>query len=269
MTVDKAYINKILSKAKGKSSRKILIIQGKDEIRAQLLAILYKNDFDVISCKSAEEGYQLLESDNMIESVMIDAFLPGNMGLYLLSRIKADPKYTWNPVILTLDHGNSDIVAKAIKMGVDGLLLQPFTDETVMEKVHQAQQRGKRTILIVDDDVLILDILRHIIELERYNVLTATNAENALEILKVSVVHAVVSDIIMPGGMSGIDLLHTVKEKYPKIPIILITGGGHRYSSTDIIQAGADGFFRKPFHNIELTKTLRQVLKNAKSKQVV
>lgn len=269
MSADKAYIAKILSNASGKAKKKALLIQNNHEFLAQLYRILQNHDFEVISSLNALEAYTHFENDSKIELVVFDAFLPHNSGLALLAKLKSQQQYAYTPIIMTLDHGDQNVITKAIKLKVDGIILQPFTDQNVMSKIYQARSKGRQTILIVDDDPLILDILKHVIELERFNVLTTTSSENALEILKSQKVDALVSDVMMPGGMSGVDLLKISKTQYPDLPVIIITGGGHSHKRAEIEKDGADGFFKKPFHNIDLIKTLRQVLKLSKTKQTV
>jgi DNA-binding NtrC family response regulator len=67
------------------------------------------------------------------------------------------------------------------------------------------------------------------------------------------------TDIRLP-GRSGLELMVEIKGKYPGTPVILITGYAGQYSPKDAIAMGADGYFAKPFHNMDLIYTLRRVL---------
>ena len=81
----------------------------------------------------------------------------------------------------------------------------------------------KRTVLLVDDDEILLKSIEKCIADEQYDKYFATRGEDALEILKREEVHIMVVDIIMP-GMGGIDLLKIVKKDYPNIVNMVISG---------------------------------------------
>lgn len=103
------------------------------------------------------------------------------------------------------------------------------------------------SLLLVDDDSVNLAILRDILTAERYKVITATGAEQALAVLEEQPVDLVISDIMMP-GVSGYTLVRRLRERFPllDLPIVLLTARG---SAEDIVagfQAGANDFIRKP-----------------------
>lgn len=81
----------------------------------------------------------------------------------------------------------------------------------------------KRTVLLVDDDEILLKSIEKSIADEPYDKYFATSGEDALEILEREEVHIMVVDIIMP-GMGGIDLLKIVKKDYPNIVNMVISG---------------------------------------------
>ena len=60
--------------------------------------------------------------------------------------------------------------------------------------------------------------------------------------------------------MSGLDLLAEVKEKYPSMPVLLMTGHEAKYTATEVLSAGADGYITKPFKNTEILNKLRVFL---------
>ena len=81
----------------------------------------------------------------------------------------------------------------------------------------------KRTVLFVDDEEKILKSLKRGLLDEPYNTLFATSGKEALEILKQKEVHIIVTDMRMP-EMSGLDLLRTVKQDYPHIVRMVLSG---------------------------------------------
>ncbi|MDD5010628.1 MAG: response regulator [Phycisphaerae bacterium] len=81
----------------------------------------------------------------------------------------------------------------------------------------------KKTILFVDDEVKVLNSLRRGLIDEPYETLFADSGKKALEILEQKEVHILVTDMRMP-EMSGLELLKIVREKYPKIVRIVLSG---------------------------------------------
>ena len=81
----------------------------------------------------------------------------------------------------------------------------------------------KRTVLFVDDEEAILRSLKRGLLDEPYNTLFASSGKEALEILKQKEVHIIVTDMRMP-EMSGLELLRTVKQEYPHIVRMVLSG---------------------------------------------
>jgi two-component system response regulator HupR/HoxA len=81
----------------------------------------------------------------------------------------------------------------------------------------------KRTVLFVDDDEIMLRSLERGLFDEPYSMHFASSGDEAIEILQREEVHVIVTDMCMP-GMGGLELLKTVKETYPRIVSIVLSG---------------------------------------------
>jgi DNA-binding NtrC family response regulator len=81
----------------------------------------------------------------------------------------------------------------------------------------------KRTVLFVDDDVIVLQSLERGLMDESYNKFFAKTCEEALEILQQEEVHVIVTDMCMP-EMTGLELLRTVRKEHPDIIGIVLSG---------------------------------------------
>ena len=117
----------------------------------------------------------------------------------------------------------------------------------------------KSKILVVDDEADLLAELAPMLERAGYSVTTAGDGVQALRAVEQIKPELVVLDVMMP-RMSGMALLVQLKSNYPAVPVILITGYGGRFTPQEAMGAGADGYFLKPFKNVELIRTLRGVL---------
>ena len=118
----------------------------------------------------------------------------------------------------------------------------------------------KHTILIVDDEEMILKSIVRVLRNENYQILTAQSGEKGLTVLKEDDVHLVISDQKMP-GMSGLDFLKRVKRDYPQILTIMLTGQSELEIAMDAInEAGVYKFILKPWNDNDLKVTIRRAL---------
>lgn len=120
----------------------------------------------------------------------------------------------------------------------------------------------KETLLIIDDQEDILDFLNEILG-DRYRVLRAYNADEALLILESQIVHLVISDVMMP-GLDGFELCKLLKTTiaYCHIPVILLTAKNSFRSRIDGLEIGADAYIGKPFSPELLLVQTANLLKN-------
>jgi len=125
----------------------------------------------------------------------------------------------------------------------------------------------ENTILFVDDEVVILRALQMVFTREGYHTLTATSGEEALKILDAEEVDVVVSDEKMP-GLTGIEFLSRVKEKYPdKIRIILTAFAEMNTVLSAINKVEAHRLIIKPYRNDELVATVGELLSRLKNQR--
>ncbi|MFZ3122318.1 MAG: HD domain-containing phosphohydrolase [Thermodesulfovibrionales bacterium] len=123
-------------------------------------------------------------------------------------------------------------------------------------------EEEKASILIVDDLEAHLELMEAIFEKEGCHVVTAHNADEALQLLEKSSPDLAILDVMMP-GMNGYDLCKRLKEKSGArfFPVILVTSLSELEDKITGIEAGADDFITKPFKSIELTTKVRSLLK--------
>lgn len=129
------------------------------------------------------------------------------------------------------------------------------------------QEKEKVTILLVEDNEEILYTLKRILQ-KQYTILTATNGELALNMLKVNDIDMIVSDVIMP-EMDGMEFCKIVKNdiETSHIPIILLTAKTSVSDRIDCYDAGADAYISKPFDIKVLEARINNFLLKKKEKQ--
>jgi CheY-like chemotaxis protein len=101
-------------------------------------------------------------------------------------------------------------------------------------------------ILIADDDPLILSLLRDILCPVGYQVVEATNGNQALSQLRQRKVDLIITDLMMP-GMDGLELIRAVRREFPEIPMIAMSGGfGEQFLPIAEV-LGSQAILSKPF----------------------
>ncbi len=120
---------------------------------------------------------------------------------------------------------------------------------------------GQGRVLVVDDDIEVADIAGQLLEASGYSVKLAYRAAAALKLLRDGeAVDLIFSDVVMPGGMSGVQLAEEVGVSYPKLPVLLATG----YSDA-IAEANLKGLniIMKPYATGELRERIDALLSAA------
>lgn len=118
----------------------------------------------------------------------------------------------------------------------------------------------KQTILAVDDDLSILQVLEARLSVMEFQVLTATGGREALDIIRSGHVDLLISDVRMP-GMGGMDLFAEVRAIRPELPVIFLTAYGTIPDAVSAVKAGAVDYLTKPFDGRELLQKVRNTLK--------
>lgn len=119
----------------------------------------------------------------------------------------------------------------------------------------------KTTILTADDDPQLLRLIARNLELEDYQVLVASDGQQALEQIEQHVPELVLLDVMMP-RMDGFTVCQRVRE-FSAVPIIIVTARGQDQDKVRGLDLGADDYLTKPFSIEELLARVRAVLRRA------
>lgn len=128
-----------------------------------------------------------------------------------------------------------------------------------MKHVKEKKTAMQRTILIVDDDPNVLEVIKARLTFAGYKVIKAANAGEALDRIKETSIDLVVSDIKMP-GISGLELFEEVHSAHPDLPVIFLTAYGTIPDAVKAVKAGACDYLTKPFDGLELLDKINGVI---------
>uniref|UniRef100_A0A7C4EJ65 Sigma-54-dependent Fis family transcriptional regulator n=1 Tax=Fundidesulfovibrio putealis TaxID=270496 RepID=A0A7C4EJ65_9BACT len=125
-----------------------------------------------------------------------------------------------------------------------------------------AQQHARKSILVVDDDPHIQEVLEVRLTSAGYDVIMASDGQEALDALKDAHVDLVISDIRMP-VMDGLQLKTRLDVEAPHLPVIFLTAYGSIQDAVQAIKSGAVDYLTKPFEGLELLDKVSKVLSQA------
>jgi CheY-like chemotaxis protein len=125
-----------------------------------------------------------------------------------------------------------------------------------------------RKILVVDDDPTSRRLMSHILKREGYDVATAGDGQEALDLMADDPSDLLITDRMMP-GMDGVELLRAVRQSptYGHIPVIVVTANSDARDQPEAEAAGATAFLTKPMGSVELLATVQRALLYASVKK--
>jgi two-component system cell cycle sensor histidine kinase/response regulator CckA len=139
----------------------------------------------------------------------------------------------------------------------------PASEKTCQQEVRLNGKhiQGSETILLVDDEEMIIDVGKGMLERLGYRTIAAKGGEQAIETVrrKGNEIDLVLLDLIMP-GMDGGKVFDHIRRLKPKMPVILSSGYALNGLSQKILNRGCNGFIQKPFNLSELSRKVREIL---------
>ena len=128
-------------------------------------------------------------------------------------------------------------------------------------------QKMKRTLLLVDDDIHVLNALKRLLHAQDYHILTATSGAEALQKLAQHQVSVIISDLRMP-EMTGVEFFSQVVQRWPDTIRIILSAYADFSAVTDAINLGAiSKFFTKPWKNQQMCEDIKKAFYSADLKQ--
>ena len=123
-----------------------------------------------------------------------------------------------------------------------------------------------KKILIVDDELNMRLVLSAMLKKEGFEVSSASNGREALQILKSNKIAVVITDLKMP-DMDGMELLTHISERYPEIPVVMITAHGTVATAVEALKKGALDYITKPFDLDDLKNIIYKAIKTSNLKE--
>lgn len=254
---------------------KVLIIDD-DRMNCDLLRVVFtRHGYHVLSATSGHDGLALFCTHNP-RVTLLDLRMPEMDGLTVLKEIRAlDPHA---PVII-LGGGATDAQEnKARELRVTDFIRKGLSLDVLVEAVNRVAQQPLKsspamsvpsngsassesgeTVLVVDDEALVRDLLTQFLQLRGYRVVGAKDGPEALAIVEQSKPDLVILDLLLP-GMKGVDVLQALRDKAYSGGVVILTGSHNEELLKDAWALGPQEVLGKPIDLERLLTAIQLVL---------
>ena len=167
------------------------------------------------------------------------------------------------------NHGGMITVYSEVGHGTTFNIYLPVSDKEAHQEVpvEGALITGSATILLIDDEELIIDVGKAMLERLGYRVVICMGGQEAVKVITnmAEEIDLVILDMIMP-GMDGGSTFDCIRQIQPDMPVLLSSGYAINGHADKIMRKGCNGFIQKPYRISELSQKIRKVLDEAKVK---
>ncbi len=162
------------------------------------------------------------------------------------------------------NHAGLIMVYSDVGKGATFNIYLPITDAPAPVEKPSSQQElmnGQETVLLVDDEEMVVEVGQAMLEKMGYSVLIARSGEEACDMVEETggSIDIVLLDLIMP-GIDGGETFDRIREMYPALPVLLSSGYSVSGQATEILGRGCNGFLQKPFNIYKLSQKIRSIL---------
>ena len=160
------------------------------------------------------------------------------------------------------NHRGAITVYSEVGNGTTFNIYLPHSSQQVEDTPYLKKEiiKGTGTILLVDDESLVVDVGKEMLEKMGYDVFTARSGKEAVEIFSKASerIDLNILDMIMP-DMDGSRTFDPLREIHPSIPVLLSSGYSLNGQANKIMQKGCNGFIQKPFLITQLSEKIQQI----------
>lgn len=246
------------------SSPRILIVDDSPTIRFGL-----KRDLGQLGAvvTEASDGYEALNIVNSedFDLIITDIEMPRMDGFTFCSKLKSHPTKNSIPVIILSSKEKEEDIELGFKVGAASYIIKSNAKSDLRARVKEILDKNSllrgRTVLVVDDSTSIRNLIEKALTKAGFNVISAENGRDALELLGKDTPDMILSDLHMP-ELDGFGLCKSVHsdKNLSQIPFIIMSSDGDRATMRRLLQYGASAYLVKPFNIDQLVVTAERFL---------
>jgi DNA-binding response OmpR family regulator len=240
-----------------------ILLANSDFKFSRILAdVLARYRHDVVIARTGEEALQSFQTESPA-LVLLDLTILGLSGLDVLVKLRARASHL--PIVVVTGDVPIEVENRAREMGVTDVLRKRLSMDVLMQAVNRALQEAGRpakakptaglsgnadgtkpaTILLVDDEPEICEMVGEFLERRGYLVQAVTNGEDALNLVRKNPPDLVLLDIYMP-GLNGVEVLRRLQTSHPAVGVIMLTASQEEPLLKTALALGAFDVLSKP-----------------------
>lgn len=242
----------------------ILVVDDERMVCDLLRAVVSRYGHEVLTATSGREGVALFEQQRP-RITLLDLHLPGMNGIDVLKRIRAiNPQAA---VIVLTGRSTDELENQARELGVTDFLRKSLSLDILVRSLERSMQQPvptgvgslrssesvetpsvpqeSETILIVDDEPQVRDMISQFLTRRGYRVRVAPDGPTALALVAQECPHLIMTDMYMP-GMTGLDLVRELRAKQYTGGILMLTAGHDEKALQEVLDLGATDVISKP-----------------------
>lgn len=258
-------------------TERILYIEDKEQSLYLVTFLLKTRGYEVFQAHDGQEGINLAIRIKP-DVILLDIQLPSMDGYTVARMLRSNPDFIRTPIVALTSYVLPGDREKALASGCTGYIEKPIDPDTFLDQIEMYLQndgvegeRAMTTILIVDDNFQNLYMLETIIKSSGYEVISAKNGAEALDLGRETPPDLVISDILMP-VMDGFELCRRWKadDKLKHIPFIIYTGTYTEPKDEQLaLRLGAERFIIKPQDPEVLVQIIHAILAEYSKREIV
>jgi two-component system cell cycle sensor histidine kinase/response regulator CckA len=237
----------------------VLVVEDDQSIRELTAEVLREHGYRVAEAASAEQALSVFEATGPVDLLLTDVVMSGMNGHELANKLVA--LHPGLKVLYMSGYSERGVVQQGILEPGRSFLPKPFQPQDLLGKVGDvlAKPRNPAKILIADDDAQVRCFLAKLLELEGYDVIQACDGKEAQACCRETPIDLMITDLVMP-EQEGLETIRAIRQRWPRFPVIAISGAlGGAY--LDLAKRlGADAVFRKPFEPDGILAEVRKQL---------
>lgn len=246
-----------LPKSDGKKN-KVLVIED-DYATSKLLSnYLNKWGYEPTIVSSAHQTKQIIEKESFL-AILMDIVLPDSTGFELLKELRENKATKYTPVIVCSVESEQQ---KAFLMGAVEYFVKPIQYKYLVEVLMSYKLKKDSTVLIVDDDIPTLNLMKQAVEQVGVNSIAESHSSKVMDLIENKSLDLAIIDLDMP-EINGFDLIKMIKLKpqFSKLPIIIYTGKENYQDDLKKIDGLFQELLNKKSTNIEdLAETVNAMI---------
>jgi two-component system response regulator HydG len=236
----------------------ILVVDDQIGMLETFTDILEDRDYNVVT---ADDGFTAIKKakERSFDLIFMDIKMPGLNGVQTFRELKKiDPKIT---VIMMTAYSVEDLIEEAVEEGAYAVIYKPFDIDRVIQTIERVLKNN--LILVVDDRLEDRQLFADILAEKEYQVTTAKDGFEAIDLVKKGNFSIIFIDVKMP-GIDGVQTFEQIREIRPDIPVIMITGYSVEEMLKEAVDKGAYACLHKPLDMEKIIRIAEEVRNSKK-----